>query len=364
MEGGRSRLARAAAVLALGCWLAACGDETEQRPVRPVATTDPARTFAPLVHIHAKERWYPMSTDRFLRHSTLEWSGGPCPFEINVAAGPVSQRITGEGAPRLVPRRLGNEPAYRVRPRAADCKGRRQSRYATTQPTRPYGEGERPAGLRADEGYNLDVLMATYKGQRLVERRRGQAVLDGVPVYYERKRASFEGRPASQLTYSWVYALQEAVDARGREVLSQEGDWERVDVLVRRRGDGRYVPLAVRIHRDGVGETVPWQSLKLARAGAGPGSTHPVIFSALRSHDPYPEAGRHSRRLPRIEESPLPPAVDVTAACRDCPTWRTWEHLRAAQREPWYGYGGGWGLRGLMPELAGPPGPSPFTREI
>jgi hypothetical protein len=348
----------------LPCVLAgvSCGGGTGGQPervTRPVATTDPLRTFAPLVHLQSREDSLPLSATRFLRHSTLEWSGGDCPSEVNVAAGPVSRRITREGAPPLDVDRLGNPPAYSYRPRHANCRDARGRTFKTTQLTRPYDDGHRAVGLDGDEGFNLDVLLAAYPGQRTVVRRRGQSVLKGVPAYGEGRRTQVDGRQGLRLSYWLLFAHTESLMANGDRVSSLEGGWERTDVLVQPTGSGRYLPIALVTHRDGRAVQVPWADLKVARSAGERSATHPELYAARASHALYTRPGRHQRRSRSSYNGNLETAVDSAVSCADCPRWQIWRTLRRVDAEPWYGYGGGWGMRGGTPENSGRLGPYP-----
>jgi hypothetical protein len=349
---------------ALAAGIVACGGATDaEQPIGPVTTSDPVTTFAPLVHLHSREESFPMSTQRLLDHSTLEWSGGACFPEVNLAAGPVSQRITGEGAPRLDVERLGHEPGYRHTPRTKACTKGSGPTFSTTQHTRA-PDPDRPAGIARDEGFHLDILEEVYGGEGYrVTRREGQSILPGVPAYYVREPARVAGKPGLRISYWLAYGRSESPGRGGKPVAGHEGDWERVDVLLRRLGGGdRYLPLAARLHQDGAKRQLAWKDLERESSGPSDDATHPVIFSARSSHTPYQRAGTFERRI-ELFGGAKAVVVDEAEACEGCPRWETWRLLRDAREEPWYGYGGGWGRKGSYDNGSGPLGPSPFGGE-
>jgi hypothetical protein len=342
-----------AAVVAVGA--TSCGGAGDPAALGdPVATSDPASAFAPLVALHPREEDHPMSAGFFLDHATLEWAGGACALEVNLAAGRVAQRVTGEGAPRLDPRRLGDEHGYRHRPRRDDCSSRRAAVFATTQNSRPFATGRRPAGMTGDEGFYLDLLLEAYGGQRR-ELGRAGAAGRGVPAYFEQSPAEVEGEPGIRISYWLLFGRDDAVDGAGDRVAAHEGDWERVDVLAQRDGPGRYRPAGVRLGPRA--PVVPWGDVELI------GRARPILYAARGSHSLHTGAGRFRRRARSSYEGEEPrTVVDVTATCRDCPRWRTWQRLRPVREQPWYGYGGGWGVIGDNAQGSGPGGPSPFAR--
>jgi hypothetical protein len=360
---GRGRVFGGLIALALALALAGCGaSEQATEPVRAAKTSSPATTFAPLVQLDAREKWRPMSTEQFLRSSSLEWTGGPCPLEANLAAGPNSSRTTGEGAPPLDAGRLGGPGSYSYRPRRADCRGTGSRSYSTADHTRPHDSG-RAASLADDEGFNLDLLTSVYGGDQRTTRDGDDVLVEGVPAYYAREQAQVDGGPGLRLTYWLLYGREELFQPNGDLVRHHEGDWERIDVLVRRSGSGdRYLPVAVRLHVvDGRTQTVPWQQLERAASDADAPATHPVIFAARASHTPYARPGQFERRVRSSYDDRWKRVREQAPSCPDCLGWRTWAQLRPVRKQPWYGYGGGWGANSSTADAAGPLGPSPYS---
>lgn len=291
------------AAVALGC--STTGDE---RSAGAIATTNLAATFAPLVNLHPREQWLPIAADDFLDSSTLRWRDDDCGGEA-LAAG---RTASGTGLPALDPARLGGRrPPYRHRPgRIPGC--RRGRAFSTSGYTRPF-DPLRANDIAPDEGFFLD----------LADRLRRTAAPAGnaieSPTYVARRTTRYRGGSAVQLTYWLLFRLDRLPGPPATTAISaHEGDWERVRVIVR-RVDGGYTPLAVRY---GEGGKVPWAAVSRVR-GRGPRRTHPLVFAARGSHT---LAARPAR-----------------TAVGDRIAWRTWRDLRDAEREPWYGYGGGWG---------------------
>ena len=298
-------------------------------PAASVSTRDPAIAFAPLVRLDRRETAFPADATRLVAHAGLEWSSRRCGYDRDITP----SGTLGPGAPSplppLVAGRLGRGQGYRART-LPDCETPRGPVFSTVQRTRPFDTEDRPVGLPVGEGFNLDIVSAILAG----ERRLDDGALVGVPAYYALDDAMVAGRPGIRLSYWMVFGLQ--LQPRGSELASREGDWERVDVLARAgRRPGRYVPLAVEYHRGGDrARRVAWGEAELA----GPGRTHPVAYLERGMHTPRPDR-----------------------TCRRCTDWRTWRNLRDVRREPWFGYGGGWGAMGDSDEGSGPSGPSPFV---
>jgi hypothetical protein len=311
---------------------AACGDDSNVRSATApaVPSKDLATAFAPLVRLDRRERALPASASHLLANSGLEWGRADrCGFGRDVT--PSATLAPGESSPLppLVPARLGRQPGYKAYALRPDCEPKRDVAYSTAQHTRPFDRENRPAGLRIDEGFNLDIVSAVLYGRRRLAR---DGSLAAVPAYYALANAGTAARPGIQVSYWLAFGAQQQPDPGGE---SREGDWERIDVLTRPgRRRGLYVPMAVEYHHDnGRSRRVPWSATPLD----GPGGTHPVAYLDRGMHTPRP--GR---------------------TCRSCTDWKTWNRLREVRREPWYGYGGGWGAIGDSDEESGPAGPSPF----
>jgi len=340
------------------------GDETAARPDRPqlVIAPDPAATFAPFVHLHSDEQWWPIAADEFVDYATLSWANAPCFQDDKLAVGAPRKLLRrDQPMPVLDPQRLGHVPGYRHRPYRGNCAGRRSARYSTTQHTRPHDSGRTP-GLKPAEGYYLDLLTAKLDGDlRIRHDRGGQALLADVPIYVERTPERTGGRRGLRMTYWLLFGLELPEPERAGDYVRHEGDWERVSVLLRRgKRRDRYVPVSVRYHQPGRVRDIPWRSVELAETAAP--ASHPVVYLARGSHTPYPSAGVRTIRTSvetRFEEKRLS-LRDQAESCTKCPQWRTWRDLRELRAQPWYGYGGAWGYASADPVTSGPIGPSPF----
>ena len=77
---------------------------------------------------------------------------------------------------------------------------------------------------------------------------------------------------------------------------------------------------------------------------------HPVVWSAVGGHASYAFSGSY----PLACANPLPQGLDRTDS--DGLEWQTWAGLEDAKNEPWYRFGGRWGVgTGIAPW--GPVGP-------
>jgi hypothetical protein len=327
-------------LLALALVLGGCGEssDADEGSAPAVKTGDPATAFAPLVQLDDRERSYPVSADFFLRSAGLEFVGNSCPaIELDIAAGPISRPLVGQPVPVLDVHKLAHEPAYRSRALGVNCKYRSDS-YTTTQRTRPYDRADRPAGLSVAEGFNLDILTDEQPGKRRLGR---DGSLAGVPIYVHENSELIDGQPGVRLSYWMLFGRGEARDRATRDWIPHEGDWERVDVLALTHGkpkSRRYEPVAVEYRIGGDPHPVPWGDVETDQTGR-----HPVAYLARSNHTPFPRtaASDPGKRL----------------------SWKTWRDVRDVTREPWYGYGGGWGAYSLSEVASGPLGPTPFELE-
>lgn len=350
MEGVGPKAALGTTVMVL-CAIAVsgCGEAANVDPVKAIVTDDPAATFAPLVRLHPDETAFPIDVRRFVERSSLKWSGSACVGRANVATGRIAKRKTPGRVPHLKLARLGGEPRpYVFKSLDANCRPRRQ--YRSTEVTRPYDPHPRPPGLPRGEGFYLDLLSDSLDGDPPLHHSEGKPVLGDVPAYYQLSRHQRRGRVAMRIRYWLLFASERAVDAKGVEVVSHEGDWQQVEVLLGQRGDRRWRPLSIALVGDNSVQRLPWSHLE--RTGS-----HPVLYSARERHELYAETGRVAHRV-RVGGR-VGTTFDETATCGDCLSWPTWRQLRPLREEPWYGFGGGWGLSYEADVSSGPLGPIP-----
>lgn len=319
---------------------------------RIVTTRTPVASFAPLVHIELRERAYPMSVTDFLARSWLMWRHGRCP-DYSVALRRHIQRPEDhvDAMGRFDRRRLAGSDAYRHGQAPLDCNtDEAGATFSAAAHTRPYDRIGRPTGLAVDEGFYLDLLDRHRPGTRSVTTERGQTFLRATPVYYVRAPEGAGTRLRITYWFFYGWSIPRSLP------FGHEGDWERVSVLLRVAGPGRYVPLSVRYHYHARSRVVAWAKVGRVRLGSGE-PTHPVAFSARGSHASYPTS-RGGRALPALTTL----FDDVVRKCLDCPQWRTWQQLVDATTQPWYGFGGAWGEATGSRHTSGPLGPSPYKR--
>jgi hypothetical protein len=327
-----------------------CGDASSGAAVEAVVTDDPAATFAPLVSLHPDETSFPIAADRFIERSSVKWSGSTCVGRANVATGAIAKRKTPGRVPPTDMSRLGGHPQpYVFESLRKNCKPRPRL-YRSSELTRPYDSGRRAAGLPREEGFYLDLLSDSKDGDPPLVRRGSERVLGSVPAYYEVETADGRRHPGLRVTYWLLYGYGKALGPQGGELVGHEGDWQRLQVLLSRRGPRRWKPVSITLVNGGTARTLPWAELE--RSGS-----HPVVYSARESHALYPDDGRHQRRVAVSDGTAI--AYDETETCDDCLIWRTWRQSRPVRRESWYGFGGGWGFSDISDASSGPLGPRP-----
>jgi hypothetical protein len=328
----------------------------------PRARKDPVGTFAPLVHLEAREKYWPISVGEFLANSTLYWAHRRgCWW--SVAHAEHVRRLAEQAAdvtPHADPARLGDRDPYEHHPATGAQCGSDAARKAVpaTAYTRPF-EGGRAKGVPRGEGFFLDLDDRRRHGGGRRTRVGAQLTFTGVPVYFEEHK---EGKGLRRITYWFFYAYSLSP---GPEVVvshfAHEGDWERISVLLK-RAKGLYTPVSVRYHIHNGHRDVPWSAVRAVAAAPGRRQTHPLVYAARNSHASYPRAGDFEERL--VFGNRRVSADDHAAACPDCPQWRTWQMLRDALKQPWYGFGGAWGAAGPNSQQTGPLGPSTRKSEF
>jgi hypothetical protein len=348
--------------MALAGVVSGCGTSSSGETV---TTGDPASAFAPVVHHAPDEPHMPMSARWFIGRSLLGFAEDRGCADRPVAVGRVlrNQRdavvdwifLTGIG---------GRGPGYWRQPfKGSDCKLYRESyRYYPSHLTRPFDPSpQRARDLGPAEGWYLDLMDWARPGKGPRSAEQGRASQIEADAWYETTKQDVDGEPGLRISYWLLYGMHAPRDAAGRPVaaLTHEGDWERVDVLL--RGSGREWEPAGVLLRDVAGRIrrVDWGDLRHvgARGDRPAPATHPVFFAARGTHTllvapasegtdaPIPTGGRV-----RIEETAVAP-------CPACPRWDTAASLSAARDRLWYGYGGSWGEPGVDDATTGPRGP-------
>jgi hypothetical protein len=338
---------------------------TPSPETQTVITQDPVTAFAPLVHLHSREKLMPMSASAFLRNSWLAWAHDKgC--DDWVPGGPHEKNPSDDHTTlgRFDHNRLAGPAAYEHVTADNDCGEADGPAFRTTDHTRPFDTRHRPRGLDAREGFYLDLDDVRRKGTGTVKTEGPQTVLKPMPVYYERMADKVDGVPAQRITYWTFYGLSEPPGAdAGTRFLVHEGDWERISVLIKPGANaGEYLPVSVRYHAHDGSRDVAWAAVKRVGTGGSNDSTHPVVYSAVGSHASYWRAGRYENVF-YLNGKRQFAVFDDARACSKCPHWRTWESLLDTRLQRWYGFGGAWGDVGSNTGFTGPLGPSRYKAE-
>lgn len=281
----------------------------------PAAST-PQR-YAPLVFLHPNERFLPMPADCFIANSSLEFAEGE-----------------GEQAEKA---KLGTLTAESLLQAGYEHGG-----FTPRDRTRPFAN-RRPVGLEGRRGYYLDLADRFRTGAAGGEET---VFFGGVPVYYEYE-------PGRHITYWFFYGfsapgakLARHLKQGGVRSAGHEGDWEGISIKL----DSKDSAVAARFFAHGEKVAgVPWGQVRKLE-------NHPIVFSALGSHASYPTRAGQAN-------------LDVT---QGGPIWATWLLIADARVQPWYGYGGAWGVARRVPRtvriIAGrfgkKVGPGEFTGPI
>jgi hypothetical protein len=322
-------------VLALTAAGAGCGEDDAGDADAGLHADDPLREFAPLLELEADEPWRPMTARWFIERSEFGISSvGRCP-DRRIAVGHALPEERTDITSWIYPEGLGGwiRTAYFRNPLDAACELDLTYRFSADDLTRPYDPGLRVEGARPGEGFYIDLLDDSRAGPLGQPGAKAEA-------YGER---TDEGDAGVRLTYWTLYGMHGIPGQAG----AREGDWERVDVLLRDLGSDRYQPLSVQVPARGGGEgTTPGIGGQPVRDVAWTdvareGTTHPVVRAMRATHDAVVE-----RR---------------GARCVACVGWETWRTLEPARKEPWYGFGGAWGEVGANAATTGPLGPRPVS---
>ena len=331
-----------------------------------VATDDPASAFAPVVHLHPGERFMPMSARWFLGRSVLGFAEDLGCEDRKIAVGRLLKAQQNDVTDWMFIEGIGRGPSYWREPyRDAKCdRYRDRYRYNANQLTRPHDDSPRRArDLEPGEGYYLDLMDWARPGPA-ASRDGGQATVAASGSWFERSPQEVDGEPGLRLTYWMLFGMNVPHGTGGRRLaaLTHEGDWERVDVLLRGEG-GEWEPAGVRL-RDAGGRVrqLDWEDVRSVAAGARGGegtgeATHPVLFAARGAHSLEPRQGvaisaveLGGGRVVRVRGVAAGP-------CPACARWETWRRLGPARKRLWYGFGGAWGAPGSTSATTGPLGP-------
>jgi Vacuolar protein sorting-associated protein 62 len=284
-------------------------------PSTPALPDDPVPKYAPLVHIDRRDVHVPMPADCFLEHASLSWA-----------------RLSARNDAQLEP--VSEIDSARLGGADGGYEFDEEGVFRSHEFTRPFAKN-RARSLDGRRGFYLDVEDEFRFGAESSSTEQG--VFAGSPVYYE-------FAPGHYITYWFFYGFSAPAGTKAAVAknVGHEGDWERVTV----RLSGKTATDIAYYQHGGAPQELRYAAV--AKRG-----THPIVFSGRGSHASYSKAGLQTKFL------------DRTGRGRE---WRTWEFLADATKQPWFGYGGAWGVVRLVPkelqklklgpgEFTGPSGP-------
>jgi hypothetical protein len=332
MEGSwRDALMAGVAVACAAVSVGGCGSSSGSDS-GAIETADPAATFAPLVQVDADERLLPMGARWFLERAILYFAEDEGCDDRKIAVGRTLKEQHTEVVDWIYAKGLGKGPTYSRNPYDAKCAYDFDREYYADQATRPYGTEKRAKGARPGEGFYVDLVDGARAGEeQSLARGDGGTSVTGVPAYHDVRREDVDGEPGLRISYWMLYGMHRWPAGDSTSTPAHEGDWERVDVLLREGDeDGSYEPVSLRLHRRDSSSEVPWG--RVGRSG-----THPVLRSAPGSHT----------------------MTSIRETCANCVRWETWRDLVDARRQLWYGFGGAWGEVDDERRVSGGLGPGP-----
>nr|CEL19894.1 Uncharacterized conserved protein of probably eukaryotic origin [Kibdelosporangium sp. MJ126-NF4]CTQ97118.1 Uncharacterized conserved protein of probably eukaryotic origin [Kibdelosporangium sp. MJ126-NF4] len=322
--------------------LTACGQGSGSTGTTPGAAPpaaqsdriDMARKYAPLVILGKDEQHKPIDATTFVDKSELRWNRDGACKDTEVDKDPTPQSLTDPN--RYHQKKSSGAPS-------CDQSGRD---YNTTEPTRPFDNAELGA-----QGYFLELRNED-------DRKAGSASAPSYVQYVDGtdKNAGKTGY-VYWFFYPWNQWTNPALGAGG----NHEADWERVTVVV----DKTTGPEAVVFTYHG-------HECRRNVTDVDMTDGRPTVYSAVGTHASYPVGDA------KYQNKDLPPGLKDWDKLADSTSktgekWQIWGDLREAEREPWWGYAGGWGEVGgnfavngidkaaeqdLQKRQTGPAGPS------
>ncbi|MFE6967062.1 hypothetical protein ACFVAJ_18260 [Agromyces sp. NPDC057679] len=295
----------------------------------PSILVDPVTYYAPTVVLHPNEKYLPSNPAKFVRDSTLRF------YDKKMVPGCAAQLITDN--PTLG--RIGERATNPYRATGKKC-------------TFPAVNGN-PAEIAVTRDKPYGYALKLGPGDRI-----GSLGAPMFAEYIDDNRGHF-------IVY-WLFYAYNAWNA-GPIHEVHEGDWERVVVHL---DDGNIASTAGFYQHYCEPDVRDIGTLDPALpAGAAPDNAHFRVYSALGGHASFPDsssaAGSEYRNSCILQGEG---GFDRTGVGRQWAPWSTMKVLNA-QAQPWYGFGGSWGIRSDKSSLSaidnwGPPGPGSLRDPI
>ncbi len=260
--------------------------------------------YAPLVFLHPDEKHGPADAGQYVAQSELGWSHDQGRNDHTIAdRGEIDQAKLGSGG-------------YSHQVEGANPFGDHHGdAIHSNEDVRP-NDGK---GAGGNEGFFLDP------GDKVKD---PAAPNTRAPVYHEAKDGHY-------ITYWFFYAYNSG--PTDTKLDNHQADWERIVVKLDRQNRATHVCYYQHEHN----ETLKWASVPKS-------GSHPIVFSAKGGHASYSKPGRFATEIKQIKDE----------AKRGGKQWKTWNNLKDARAQDWYGYGGAWGEVGQFTHTTGPQGPS------
>ncbi|ONI75183.1 hypothetical protein ALI144C_41300 [Actinosynnema sp. ALI-1.44] len=327
--------------------LTACGQQADPAQSTPPAgqsdRIELAKKYAPLVVLGKDEKHRPIDATTFIANSELRWNrDGGCKDD-EVDKHPTPQSLTD---PNRYHRRESAGLGESIPP--CEQSGRE---FNTTDPTRPYDNAELGAN-----GYFLDANNDLHdKGTNTA------------PSYVQYVDGTDAHKGKTGYVYWFFFPWNQWTNPLGGLGGNHEGDWERVTVIV----DDAKGPEAIVYTYHGHECRRPLTEVDVTEGRL-------TVYSAVGTHASYPVGDV------KYKNKELPPGLKDWGKLEDSTSktgekWQIWNTLREVEREPWWGYAGGWGEVGgsaatnqvpipsvrtdLEKRQTGPAGPSKHKNE-
>jgi len=293
-----------------------CGKEAS-RTER--VTYDPPRAYAPAVHFHPDEEYFPGDASEFVNHSQLLWVGPDrrgCRDAHPIDSSPSANRL---GIAAKDPYRHHKVKLIRKRLRRDECKPQEEMVTATDD-------------VSVHKSDDIGMVLDAKPDYSLM----GQT--SGAPVYSEFS-------PHHWIIYWFFYPRNYWATGPNASVVElHEGDWEHITVRLNKFDHILATSFAQHECQPKATDGVTFED-----------GTHPNVYSAKGGHASYPTSGHHPFGCKGTYDK-----------AGDGKVWKTWENVLDARSEPWYGFGGSWGNVGKRTKTVqvcwcvyGPPGPGP-----